>query len=264
MKTTKTTGHLSNEEVAALDPYALMAVLGKKVIHPGGRKSTQKLLKLAQLGPEHRVLEIGCGVGTTAIEIASRYGCHVTAVDIDPLMLERAQAAVDEAGLGDRVQIMQGDIQALPFPDEFADRVIVEAVTMFVDKQLAINEVKRVCVSGGLVLDHEFVYQTTPPAEVKQIVEGEICGGISFNTSEEWAQLYEQAGFTDIQTHEGPFLMMTPRGMLYDEGLGNTLSMMWRVLSRAAYRSRMMWLMSRMARAQRYLGYVVLCARNSP
>ena len=35
---------LSVEKVRALDPYAFLAVLGKRVIHPGGRASTDLLL----------------------------------------------------------------------------------------------------------------------------------------------------------------------------------------------------------------------------
>ena len=33
---------LSATEIAHLDPYQLMAVLGKRVIHPGGRRSTDR------------------------------------------------------------------------------------------------------------------------------------------------------------------------------------------------------------------------------
>jgi len=43
------TTRLSAEDVGRLDPYAFLAVLGKHVIHPGGRRSTQELLDLAGL-----------------------------------------------------------------------------------------------------------------------------------------------------------------------------------------------------------------------
>jgi hypothetical protein len=35
--------HLTSAEVAALDPYAFLAVLGKRVIHPGGRRSSEEV-----------------------------------------------------------------------------------------------------------------------------------------------------------------------------------------------------------------------------
>src|ERR1041385_3842324 len=83
-------------EVDRLDPYAFMAVIGKRVIHPGGRRSTHEMFELAGLAPDQRVLDVGCGVATTAIEVARRFGCHVTAVDIDPLMLTRSEEHTSE------------------------------------------------------------------------------------------------------------------------------------------------------------------------
>lgn len=80
-------------EVEALDPYLLMAVLGKHVIHPGGRLSTGELFRRADFAPDQRVLDAGCGVGTTAIEVARRYGASVTALDVSPIMLERVRVA---------------------------------------------------------------------------------------------------------------------------------------------------------------------------
>ena len=64
---------LTNEEIAKLDPYQLMAVLGKKVIHPGGKQSTKELYVMANFQPHHLVLEIGCGVGTTGIDIVKKF-----------------------------------------------------------------------------------------------------------------------------------------------------------------------------------------------
>jgi cyclopropane fatty-acyl-phospholipid synthase-like methyltransferase len=106
---------LEAAEVERLDPYVFMAVIGKRIIHPGGRAATEQLLKRAAITRESRVLEVGCGVGTTAITIAERFGAQVTAVDIEPLMLEQANEAVRAAHAVDLVHIQQGDILALDF-----------------------------------------------------------------------------------------------------------------------------------------------------
>jgi len=153
---------LASGEVAALDPYKFMALIGKRVIHPGGRVSTEALLRSAGITPTTRVLDVGCGVGTTAIEIARRYGASVTAVDISPLMLERARANVAAAGAADRVAVEQGDILALSYPDDEFDVVIAEAVTMFDDRDRAASELARVCTPGGRVLATEFLWREPP------------------------------------------------------------------------------------------------------
>lgn len=119
----------------------LLANLGKKVIHVGGGPSTEHLFELAHFEPGQRVLDAGCGVGTTAIEIASRFDCQVTAVDIAPTMVERAATNVRAAGLDDSVTVQQGDILALEFLDDTFDRVIIESVVMFVDRTQAAREV---------------------------------------------------------------------------------------------------------------------------
>ncbi len=105
---------LSDAEVDQLDPYAFFAVLGKRVIHPGGRAATDELIRRADFRADQRVLDVGCGVGTTAIRIARGFGASVTAVDIAPLMLERSAANVSAAGLNDRVTVEHGDITSLP------------------------------------------------------------------------------------------------------------------------------------------------------
>lgn len=52
---------LTATEVAALDPYKFMAIIGKRVIHPGGRASTEALIAHAEINATSRVLDVGCG-----------------------------------------------------------------------------------------------------------------------------------------------------------------------------------------------------------
>jgi SAM-dependent methyltransferase len=249
---------LTAAEIKALDPYALMAVLGKRVIHPGGRRSTEELFQLAEFQADQQVLDIGCGVGTTAIQIARRFGARVAAVDISDLMLNRAQTNVRAVGLNDRVEIKYGNILALDFPDNNFDRVVAEAVTMFVDRPRAAQELVRVCRPGGRVLATEFLWRKPPTPEARQIFLGQICPGLNFDTLEDWVRIYREAGLSDVKVTSGPFEMMTPAGFLRDEGLMNCLVVMGRTLSRLSYIKKMAWLMPRMQRAVPYLGYIVV------
>ncbi len=49
---------LTTDEIQALDPYAFLAVLGNKVIHPGGRASTNRLLAGADVQAGDWVLDV--------------------------------------------------------------------------------------------------------------------------------------------------------------------------------------------------------------
>ncbi|MEX1007353.1 MAG: methyltransferase domain-containing protein [Acidimicrobiia bacterium] len=186
---------------------------------------------------------MGCGVATTAIEIASRFGAGVTA-----------------AGIATRVTVEEDDILALRYADECFDVVIAEAVTMFVDRERAATELARVTKPGGRVLATEFFWRRPPTAEARQIFLGEVCPGLEFDTIDDWVRIYRAGGLSDIQTETGPFEMMTPRGFLADEGLAHSVGIMGRVITRPANIRKMAWLMPRMAKAVPYLGYIVVCA----
>ena len=252
---------LSADEMQALDPYAFLAVLGKRVIHPGGRASTDRLLEWAAIERGQRVLDIGCGVGTTAIRLAKDHGAQVVAADIAALMRDRALRNITAAGLTGRVSVEPADITALPYPDASFDVVLAEAVTMFVDRGKAAAELARVCKPGGRVLATEFCWRRPPTDKAREIFLGQVCPGLRFDTESEWVGIYAGAGLTDVRTEMGPFAMMTARGFLADEG-AHALTVIVRAMSRVAYLRKMMWLMPRMSAAVPYLGYVVVEARK--
>ena len=248
---------LTTVEIEGLDAYQLLAALGKKVIHPGGRRSTEDLFEFAKIGRDHRVLEVGCGPGTTAAIIAERFGAHVTAVDINPMMLEKARETIAEHGLDKQVSIERQDIQSLGYPDNSFDRVLVEAVTMFVDIPTAAREVVRVCKPGGIVVDHEFIWRKPPPPGIRHGFQVEVCR-MEFETEKMWEGVYKEAGLEDIKIISGRFVMMTPRGMLRDEGFANILRMAGRALRRWTFIKKVAWNLKRIVPAAPYLGYVVV------
>jgi SAM-dependent methyltransferase len=248
--------------MAEADPYVLFGLLGKQVIHPGGRRATEELLELATLAPGQQVLDIGCGVGTTAIEMANRFRVAVLAADISSDMRDRAIANVRRAGVGDRVSVEAADICALPYDDGRFDCVVAEAVTMFVDRDRAISELVRVCRPGGLVLATEFQWRRPPTPVAHHAFLGEVCPGMLFETVEDWLARYGSAGLIDLEVKTGPFEMMTVRGFLSDEGLGNAVRVMARAMTNGTARRRMTWMMPRISRAVPYLGYVVIRGRR--
>ena len=250
--------HLTPTDVAQLDPYVFLAVLGKRVIHPGGHRSSEELFRRAGFQPNLQVLDVGCGVGTSAIAIARRFGAKVSAVDISPIMLTRAHSNVRHAGLAGQVSVTSGDILALDFPDHTFDRVIAEAVTMFVDRPRAVRELIRVCKPGGRVLATEFFWREPPTPEAREVFLGQVCPGMQVDTLEEWVRFYEGAGLSNTQVVSGPFDMMTPVDFLSDEGVINFLTIMGRTMTRLSYLRKMAWLMPRLQRAGPYLGYLLV------
>lgn len=251
-------------QVERLDPYLLMAVLGKRYVHPGGRRATEQLLDWADIGPGCEVLDIGCGVGTTAIEVARRTGAHVVAADLSPIMVELARRNVAAAGVEELVRVETADICQLPYADGAFDRVIAEAVTMFVDRPTAAGELVRVCRAGGRVLATEFFWRSAPTEEARGVFLGEVCPGLRFDSVEDWVALYTASGLEEIQTSTGPFEMLTARGFIDDEGVVGAVRFGLKGLSRRVYLRRLRWLLPRMARSVAFLGYLAVAGVKPP
>jgi SAM-dependent methyltransferase len=93
--------------------------------------------------PPGRTLEVGCGEGRVARDLAAR-GHRVTALDASPTLL-RAAAEHDPAG-----EYVLGTAEALPFADASFGLVVAYNVLMDVDDMpAAVAEIARVLVGGG-------------------------------------------------------------------------------------------------------------------
>ena len=89
----------------------------------------RRVAELAGIGPEHHVLEIGCGWAGFAVWAARTIGCRVTAVTISRAQHDFAAARIAAAGLTDRVELRLQDYRDV---QETYDRIVsiemIEAV----------------------------------------------------------------------------------------------------------------------------------------
>ncbi len=110
------------------DELTRLLVSGLETLSPASAGSTRRLAVELGLHEGSRVLELGCGTGRTARQLASEIGCSVVATDNDPVMLEIAQARTLAANLADRVDVRYADIRSLFafFPEERFDAVFSE------------------------------------------------------------------------------------------------------------------------------------------
>ncbi len=67
-----------------------------------------RIVELAQLGPEDAVLEVGAGTGLLTLKLAARAGA-VVAVEVDPRLAD----ALEETVASERVRVVRGDAMAL-------------------------------------------------------------------------------------------------------------------------------------------------------
>ena len=93
------------------------------------RNKLDRLCRKLQLTPEDHVVEIGTGWGSFAIHAAKTYGCRVTTTTISQRQFEEARRRVSQAGVADRVEVVQRDYRDLEGRfDKLASIEMVEAV----------------------------------------------------------------------------------------------------------------------------------------
>ena len=115
--------------------HKFLAKLGKKRLRPGGKRATDWLIAEGGFSKEKRILEVACNRGTTAIELAQRFGCKITAVDMDAQALEVAKKSAETAGVAHLISFERANGMKLPYEDASFDIVINEAMlTMQADQ----------------------------------------------------------------------------------------------------------------------------------
>ncbi len=84
----------------------------------GTRNEVSFLVDVLGLGPDARILDVGCGPGRHALEFARR-GFAVVGVDISERFVTLGNEAAASEGLGDLVHFIRNDARALTFAAEF-------------------------------------------------------------------------------------------------------------------------------------------------
>jgi demethylmenaquinone methyltransferase/2-methoxy-6-polyprenyl-1,4-benzoquinol methylase len=86
-----------------------------------------------------------------------RTGCRVTGIDQSADMLAQGRRAVDAAGLGDQITLMQAEAERLPFPDASFDALTFTYLLRYVaDPGATLRELARVVRTGGVIASLEF------------------------------------------------------------------------------------------------------------
>ena len=119
----------------------------------GGDRARRDLIEQANITSGQRILDIGCGTGTLAVQLKQQCAdVEVVGLDPDPKALHRAKAKATRAGV--LVQFDQGFSDELPYASDSFDRVLSSLMFHHLEEQTrekTLTEVVRVLHSGGFL-----------------------------------------------------------------------------------------------------------------
>jgi demethylmenaquinone methyltransferase/2-methoxy-6-polyprenyl-1,4-benzoquinol methylase len=115
------------------------------------------LVSRVKVGPDARVLDVATGTAAVAIELVRRCGCTVVGLDRSPEMLAEGRTRVQGAGLADRIELVEGRAENLPFEDASFDALTFTYLLRYVDDPDAtLRELARVLRPGATIASLEF------------------------------------------------------------------------------------------------------------
>ena len=120
-------------------------------IATASRRTVQQMAELAgELTSDSRIIDLGAGYGGSVRYLARHFGCHCVALNLSEVENERNRQMNREAGLQDRIDVVEGDFASLDFPDAVFDLAwSQEAILHSGNREQVCAEAARVLKPGG-------------------------------------------------------------------------------------------------------------------
>lgn len=83
---------------------------GDVIYVPTPQITVDEMLRIAKVGPDDFLIDLGSGDGRIVITAAKRYGTHGIGVDLDTYLLKRARDAAKEQGVSERTQFIEQNL----------------------------------------------------------------------------------------------------------------------------------------------------------
>jgi demethylmenaquinone methyltransferase/2-methoxy-6-polyprenyl-1,4-benzoquinol methylase len=183
------------------------------------RKKAIRLLKDVQ---PKQMLDVATGTGDFAIEALSLNPTKVTGIDISSGMLEVGKVKMKKKGYDNRIELLLGDSENLPFETNHFDAITVGfGVRNFEHLEVGLSEMNRVLRPGGKTAVLEFSKPKNFP--IKQIYNfyfmnilptiGKLVSKDSsaytylpesvnaFPEGDEFVKIYEKCGYKNVKTY---------------------------------------------------------------
>ncbi|MDJ1137189.1 methyltransferase domain-containing protein [Streptomyces iconiensis] len=207
-------------------------------IADASRRTVERMAAGLGLTKDSLVLDLGSGFGGSARYLADTFGCRVQALNLSEVENERHRELNSERKLTDRIDVVDGSFESIPFPDSSVDVVwSQDAFLHSGDRIRVLEEIRRVLKPGGqLVFTDPMAADGTSVSAIQPILDRihlDDMGSPGFYTREltrlgfvPHERKEATNGFEDLReqlvTHYGRVLQETERQE--GEGLASKVS----------------------------------------
>lgn len=114
-------------------------------------KWRKKILKMVSAKNPSKVLDIATGTGDLAILLSNTNAEKIIGLDISAGMLEVGKQKIAQKNLSDRIEMVLGDSEKIPFEDNSFDAITVAfGIRNFENLELGLSEILRVLKPNGI------------------------------------------------------------------------------------------------------------------
>ena len=244
----------------------LLARLGKRVLRPGGRQLTNRMIEALNIGPSDEIIEFAPGLGDTARLTLKRKPSSYTAVERD----KDAAALVQRLLQGPQRRCVVGLAENTGLPDAAATVVYGEAMLSMQtpqQKSLIVREANRLLKPGGRYGIHELCLipndlDESTKLEIQNELAAVIHHGTRPLTIAEWQGLLESEGFSVQAQAQAPMRLLEPWRIVQDEGMLGALRFAVNLLCNREARRRVLAMRRVFSKHRDHLAAVMLLGQK--
>lgn len=241
-------------DISKCDTFDFMAnIIGLPILHPGGLRATEEMIKLCKITEKTKILDVACGRGTNSCYISEKYGSKIIGIDINENLIKEANILIKKKKLEDKIEFKVANAEKLPFPDNNFDLVIFQAVLIMMNNpEKVIKEAIRVTKPGGNICFLELTWKKEPPKEFFN-KSTNICNYfLNVKILEGWQEMIFNKNLKEI--HSKIYNMACPC-TLKELGIIKAMKIFFKQLFNSKIRNRMKVLDSFVCSNDEYFGY---------
>lgn len=257
---------MSNKTINTEQGHWLLAKMGKRVLRPGGKELTIKLLNELQINNQDNVIEFAPGIGYTAEKVLQKKPKSYTGIELNELAASELRRKICTEG----VDIVVASAVDVPLKDSCADKLYAEAMlTMQADhrKLEIIKEAYRLLKKGGFYGIHELaLIPDNIDENNKNNIQLELAKSIKVNarplTKKEWIDLLSQVGFKIVSINTNEMLLLDWKRIIDDEGFLRSFKIGFNILLDRKARKRIFEMKSVFKRYKNNLNAIIIVAKK--